>query len=115
MNKTNFPTNKRALLIATAVLAVLAIGGLLYYFLQKPSQDFVPQNYAKEIASPLEKALVAAGATKLCESGDSGRGWDNKSPWYGAYYELPVNRAEAVELINAAAASNGYSLNHASP
>jgi hypothetical protein len=89
-------------------LAIVAWGG--YVFFSKP----LANNYAQEIAQPLENALARAGAKKACGYGDSGRGWDNQRPWYGSYYEFRASREKAIEMINNVAKESGYSLIHAS-
>lgn len=113
MNKTNSPTNKRLLLVAVSILVALIIWGLFYYFLQKPSHD-VSQNYAKEVAAGMEQALLKEGATKVCEGGDDGRGWDNKSPWYKGFLTIDAGHEQAAATIKEIATQNGYSLSQGS-
>lgn len=71
-------------------------------------------NYAQRASVPLEDVLVDAGAIKKCGYGDDGRGADSQRPWYDAFYELPLGREEAIDLVHKAASSNGYGLTHAS-
>lgn len=89
-----------------AGLAVLAYYLYHYSFLS-------PINYAQEVAKPLEDGIVAAGGIKQCTSGDNGRGWDNRSPHYGATYYLKKNETEIAELINEISSRNGYHIKHA--
>jgi len=68
------------------------------------------KNYAAEIAKPIKSSITAAGAKNVCESGDAGRGPDNKSPNYTIVFETNLTNDEASKLINKAASDNGYSL-----
>jgi len=71
-------------------------------------------NYAQTIANPIENAFTQAGAKKMCSSEDSGKGIDNREPWYLAYYLLPKSRDKTAALVNSTATENGFKLSHAS-
>ncbi|WP_131770319.1 hypothetical protein [Candidatus Protofrankia californiensis] len=81
----------RVLGVGVVIAAVLA---LLGYF----GFRALEYNYARDDAQPLEAALVAKGAKKLCSREDNGRGWDNKAPWYYAIFEVPGDRQAATDL-----------------
>lgn len=98
---------KPALIALITVAAIgLAVWGVA---------DYLFHNKAADIAAPLEKSLVAAGATKECSTGDVGRGPDNTAPWYISYYDTHMSKDDATSLINNIAKDNGYNLTHASP
>jgi hypothetical protein len=73
------------------------------------------QNRAAEVLKPIGKELVNSGATLMCGSGDPGRGPDNNAAYYRAYYDLRLNKGDAVALVEKIAKDQGYSLTHASP
>lgn len=102
------PKSKKKLVIiaVVAVLLVVAIGYVAYSFMQPRSSG----NYAEDVAKPLEEALVRAGATKICETGDPGKGPSNEEPWYTAYFETSKDNSQAISLINDVSKQNGYSL-----
>src|SRR5690349_18157353 len=99
---------------ASFIIAILLVGTLLgvltWAILQHQTK-----NYAKAVADPLEKSLTKAGAVKKCSRGDAGRGSDNDSPWYEAYYELDTDRDKAAATIKEVAVANGYNLTQATP
>lgn len=72
------------------------------------------KNYAQDTANPLEASFSSAGASKACSSGNSGRGADNRTPYYGATFMVAKDKEAAAQLANKVAADNGYSLTHAS-
>lgn len=96
-------------MVAVVVLAAVIIIAGAWLLTSRTSR-----NYAQETSTPLEAALVKAGAVKKCGYGDAGRGSDNQRPWYDTFYELPSGRDKAIELVNNVARDNGYSLTHAS-
>lgn len=59
-------------------------------------------SYARDVAIPVEQALVQVGAVKKCSREDAGRGPDSRIPWYYAIYEVPGNMEQATEKIHAA-------------
>ncbi|HSW81306.1 MAG TPA: hypothetical protein VLG40_02815 [Candidatus Saccharimonas sp.] len=99
---------KKSVLIPLIILAVigLAVWGVA---------DFLFHNRAADIAAPLEKSLVAAGAAKTCENGDPGRGPDTSAAEYGASYDVRMSKDNAIALMYRVAKDNGYNLTHASP
>lgn len=66
--------------------------------------------YAREVAIPVEKALTQVGAEKKCSEEHTGRGFDNQTPWYDAYYEIPGTMDEATEKIRMAFEKAGLKL-----
>lgn len=91
--------------VAILLMAGVVVGGLTWAVWQ-----YQTQNYAKEIASPLEKSLAAVNAVKKCSTGDAGRGSDNNKPWYYAVYEVPGGMQGATDLVGKAAKQAGYTL-----
>ena len=67
-------------------------------------------NYAEEVAKPVEKNLAEAGGVKKCSIGDDGRGSDSSEPDYHAIYEMPGNREQATSLTRSAFEKAGYKL-----
>lgn len=49
------------------------------------------RNYAQEVAQPLEGALIRAGASKVCQGGDPGRGPDTIAPGYVALFKTSAS------------------------
>jgi hypothetical protein len=49
------------------------------------------RNYAQEVAQPLEGALISAGASKVCQGGDPGRGPDAIAPGYVALFKTKAS------------------------
>lgn len=86
----------------------MVVGFLIYNF--TPIGGFFKPNYAKELAKPIEEALVDAGARKVCESGDKGLGIDNREPWYRGYFETNLTKDEATKLISKTAKADGHNL-----
>jgi hypothetical protein len=95
------PKNIITLLLGLIVLVVIVI------WLTNTAQS---KNYAAEIAKPIENSFTAAGAKKVCESGDAGRGPDNKAPNYAIIFETNSTNDKASELLKQVALDNGYSL-----
>lgn len=95
------------------VVGVVLFGGMTWgaitvYTLLFPQT----QNYAKEVAGPIENALISIGAVKKCEFGDPGQGPDNTQPWYEARFLLNRGKTEATDQILRVAKENGYNLNY---
>jgi hypothetical protein len=106
--KTKSGSNtKRSRIIATAIGLMLILASVASAWFVRYQ---IEHNYAEDSAHQFEKALIQRGAAKQCSRGDTGRGWDNKSPWYKAVFEVPGNREEATELVRQAAEEDGYSL-----
>lgn len=99
-------SNKNKLLaLILIVVAVVLLGIVIYAAMTKKSS-----NLAEDALAPLSKTLVNKGATKLCSSGDSGKGPDNENPWTSALYEVSGNREEAIKLVHDASSEAGYAL-----
>ncbi len=86
-------TRSRVKIVLMVILVLTVIGGLGYFNYRN-----LTRNYANEDARPLENAMTANGAKKLCSREDTGRGWDNRRPWYYAIFEVPGGREAATEL-----------------
>ena len=97
-----------ALIIFITTISILAISLAAYLGL-------FHKNYAQEVAAPIEKALVEAGAVKKSETGDNGRIVDNEAPWYDAKYTITVDMEKAIQSAEKISKDNGYELEHASP
>ncbi len=97
--------NLKRTIVVVASCVVLAAAGSLFYLIQSHYR-----NYAQETAKPLEQALKKAGAIKMCESGDAGRGPDNTAPWYYAIYELDGDRQKSADTLMTAVHTGGYQL-----
>lgn len=99
---------RKFIMFSFAFLGLVALSIAIYIAMNS-------SDYAKQTAQPLEQALIAKGAVKKCETGDSGRGLDNKEPWYDATFELKSNKEDALKLIEQVAKDNGYTLTQATP
>lgn len=66
------------------------------------------KNYAQQATSNLENSLTSAGATKVCSTGDSGRGSDNRTPWYAVYFKSSMTKPQAQDAIFTAAKNDGF-------
>lgn len=98
---------KKWLLIVAIAAVVITVSGFVVYGLTT--------NFAHDIAKPIEQSLKEAGAKKICDRGGSGRGVDNKTPWYQSYYAVPKGESDAVSLMYSSAEKAGYGLKHATP
>ncbi|MGD8373232.1 MAG: hypothetical protein PVI21_00010 [Candidatus Woesebacteria bacterium] len=98
--KTFIKKHKKAVIILSILIILLT--GLTYLF------NRLSNNLAENVARPIEKSLVEAGAVKMCSGGDAGHGPDNFSPWYNAYYSINKPENEAIFIIKEAAQDNGY-------
>jgi hypothetical protein len=91
--------------VAAVLLLLLAVGAFWAFHLTNSD--------ATNVATPLEKSLLAQGAVKVCGSGSSGHGPDDLTPIHTAYYETTLDRDEASALIAKVASENGFNLKHA--
>lgn len=105
-NKVTNVTNKWSKITVAAMLLVILAGGAFWAF-------HLTHSDAASAAAPVEKSLLAQGATKVCGSGSSGHGPDDLTPIYTAYYETALSRDQASALIAKAASENGFNLKHA--
>lgn len=103
--KKYFTTKKTALFIIACLLIAAALASAAAY---------LGRDYAKETIQPIEATLLSEGAKKLCESGSSGKGPDNKEPWYGAYYTVQKPRSETEVLVRKASQQSQFTLTQAS-
>jgi hypothetical protein len=94
------------LIIGVMLVSLLGLVGYAYY-------RNTSTNYAADVAKPLEKSFVAAGATSVCQKSDSGHGPDNKTPWYQAYLSIPRSKNDTAALVMETSAKNNYPLTHA--
>lgn len=106
--KNKSTKRKNFTLVAIFGVVVVAVGLWLAFSLMGAQK-----NYAQQTARPLEDALIKAGAAKVCDTGDSGRGADNRTPWYTVYLESSKNREAAESLIVDVAKANGFSVQRA--
>lgn len=106
--KNKSAKRKNLTLVAIFGVAVAAVGLWLAF-----SLIGAQKNYAQQAAKPLEDALIKAGATKVCDTGDSGRGADNRTPWYTVYLESSKSHEAAKNLIVDIAKTNGFSVQQA--
>ncbi|MGZ6005231.1 MAG: DUF4190 domain-containing protein [Candidatus Saccharimonadales bacterium] len=66
-------------------------------------------NQAQKDFQPIGAKVESLGATKICDNGDGGHGFDNTQPWYSVYY-LVKDSANLDENIKSTLASQGYVL-----
>lgn len=73
-------------------------------------------NTAENTLSPIEKSLVkVTNATKLCKGGSPGKGPDSSTPYFRAYYEVPMARQKTVDTLGTILKEQGFSFAHANP
>lgn len=98
--------------ILLIILVPIAIGWLVYWGFLTIAFNGNPfaTNRAKEVAKPIEKSLIEAGAVKVCDAGVTGREATNKVPRYSSRFQLNVGKDQAIEIVKKAAADNGYAL-----
>ena len=113
-NRKRSISNGKLLIIVSAVAVVAALS---YLVLLSPYgawlRDSAATNYAEEVAKPIEKELIDAGATKEKSSGDNGRGISNSIPAYSSQFKVPLGEAETAQLVKDTAARNGFDLTQA--
>ncbi len=101
-----WPRKKWLVLVAGLVVVILAL---------IVTQFFDNSNYAKETAKTFEHNLTLKGAAKLCSTEDSGRGLDNRRPWYHALYKVAGNKDIASQILLDAAKQSGFTLKSIAP
>lgn len=100
------PVSKKMWLVTITVLILVVIAAV-WVFIKSPATN---KNYAQDTAKPLEDALIKAGLRKVCDMGDSGRGVDNRTPWYTVYLESTKDRNAAEVLILDITKSRGFNI-----
>jgi hypothetical protein len=100
--KNNKTISSRTKLLIVAIVGVILV---VVAYLGIKAMDY---NFARDDAQPLVKALEAKGAKKLCSREDSGRGMDNKAPWYYALFEVSADREQATKTALEAMKENGF-------
>ncbi|MGD8373234.1 MAG: hypothetical protein PVI21_00020 [Candidatus Woesebacteria bacterium] len=93
---------KTIAIILSTLLILFA--GISYLF------NRLSNNLAENVARPIEKSLVEAGAVKMCSGGDAGHGPDNFSPWYYAVFTVNGTLDEAQQIARSVTEKNGYNL-----
>ena len=71
--------------------------------------NYYMPNYAKEAIEPIDRALVKAGAVRICEDPVSGREPGSMQPSYTANYQFNVSADETLQVLQRIAKENGYS------
>jgi hypothetical protein len=94
-------------IVLALTLIFVVLGG--WYFISHISTP----NYAADISTAFSSDLKTAGATKVCATGDTGRGPDNRNPWYQAYYSIPKNEDDTIVVVSSIAAQEGYKVKRA--
>jgi hypothetical protein len=103
MKSSQAPVKKKNnLWLAIGIVGVILV--VIAYFGIK-GMDY---NFARDDAQPLVKALEAKGAEKLCSREDTGRGIDNKAPWYYVLFEVSADREQATNTALSAMKENGF-------
>jgi len=115
LKESKFPKKKKVWIIAgsvalVAVLVVWLAYSVIPHTIFAGLTNYYMPNYAKDTAKPLEKALLQAGAKKVCENATNGRDPDNTEPSYNAYYQFSVGSEEAVHTLQRVTKENGYEL-----
>ncbi|MGD8374135.1 MAG: hypothetical protein PVI21_04780 [Candidatus Woesebacteria bacterium] len=100
--------------ILLIVLVPVVVGWLVYWgfvFAVSSDNPFI-SNPAKDAATPIEKSLLAAGATKVCSSESNGTNpLDNThTPYYSGYYQFNVGKDQVYSEITKATKDSGFSL-----
>lgn len=109
---------KALFVIVPVILLAIAGGGYfgLNYAKQKrqPVQSFSYASHNEEAARPIEEGLTKAGGIKKCTIGSNGGfNTEGHATNYNAFFEVPMSRDKAVELIKNIARNNGFTLTHA--
>jgi hypothetical protein len=94
-------------LITTAIILLVGILAYNFPFPGNPVAMLFYPNLAEEVAKPIEKALVEAGAVKLCESGSNGKGMSN-NPRYLARFESDLNHENILKLLGNISKEEGF-------
>lgn len=93
-----------------ALVGLVVLGGLAFMV-----QRWLFADYAQETLMPLGASLERDGGVKKCGRGDTGRGWDNMTPWYYAIYEFKGDQSSTVKLVLEDAKRYGYDLKEYQP
>ena len=113
---------KELIVIIAVILLAIVIGtylGIQYAKqIRQPVQTsagvFGYASHHEEAARPIEDGLTKAGGIKKCTIGRNG-GFQTEGhvTEYNAFFEVPLPRDKAVELIKKVASDNGYTLTSA--
>lgn len=100
----NKQASKKWAKLVIAFVAILIIGGLFLY-------PLLARNPAKEVATPIENALIQNGAVKKCSRENNSRvPTAAEEPWYRGYYEMSSDRQKTMEIVTNAAKEKGFNL-----
>lgn len=92
-------------LLGIVIMFVLLLGYLLH----------VNRNYAQEVAMPIEKRLIAGGATKICEINDNGKSsMGSREPYYAPFFEFKGSQEQVMSLLKDSFEEAGYRFSKAS-
>ncbi|MGD8374132.1 MAG: hypothetical protein PVI21_04765 [Candidatus Woesebacteria bacterium] len=80
--------------ILLIVLVPVVVGWLVYWGFLTIAFNGNPfaTNRAEEVAKPIEKSLIEAGAVKVCDHGATGREPSNNESWYSSRFQLNVGK-----------------------
>ena len=114
---------KQVILICAVILLAIGVGG---YFgatfaqsIRQPVQTsegiFGYASRHEEAAQPIEAGITEAGGVKKCTIGRNG-GFNTQGhvTAYNAFFEVPLPRDKAIEMIKEVARNSGFTLTHAS-
>lgn len=87
--------------LAYAIIPQTIFSGLTNYYMP---------NYAKDVARPIETALIKSGANKVCENATDGRTASSAEPIYNAYYQFSMPDKEVTQILQRIAKDNGHKL-----
>lgn len=71
------------------------------------------RNYAQEAMQSIESKLVGSGATRICGTGDTGRGPDNRSPHYRVLFESSKSIEDVKALLVEVSKEEGFTVKDA--
>ena len=97
-------TKKQNLPGATTAQAGVLIGALfsipfIYVLILLNPLSELGGNQAQKLSTDFTTVIEKWGATQICKSGDSGKGWDNQIPWYNVYYQVPDSQSLVRDIV----------------